>query len=513
MNNKKKNIIFIGLLTVLPAILCFDRLNNAIDDAFISLRYVWNILNGFGPVFNPGERLEAISNPTWIWLITGISYISNISNPSSLYFLSIVLGVFIFIISGIIFFFFLKSFLKNENYAFILALIFALNPYIAFYAANGMENAFVYFLLIIILFFSWKYLQNKKTLWMILVGILLGILSISRPEGIIYIISYFISIGLIKFSKDYNLKKKDFIISFSISLLIFLLFELWRWTYYGELVSNTVYAKNNFSLSIIKESFKYLTIFFVYGIGLFIPYFFVFGKFSLKGLDINRKVILSLVTVLFFVHTAFVFYAGGDWMPGLRLMLFTIPCFIILLSILTRDSISQLSNVKWFYIAILFSISANIYIGRDKLRPIQSGFNLKQYKNYYYEKINLANKLKEISTPGEKVLVNDIGYISFFNPQLKFVDLYGLADKHIAKDVKGKHFQRSAPDYLMNLNFDYFVIIENNWNSDLNTYDSSKTYHQTSINDFIKHKDFSLKFKPVYILKEGTIYKNISSGK
>ncbi len=39
------------------------------DDAFIDLRVVRNLLEGHGPVFNLGERVEAYSNPLWVALL------------------------------------------------------------------------------------------------------------------------------------------------------------------------------------------------------------------------------------------------------------------------------------------------------------------------------------------------------------------------------------------------------------------------------------------------------------
>ena len=33
-----------------------------LDDPFISFRYARNLLNGYGLVFNPGERVEGYSN-------------------------------------------------------------------------------------------------------------------------------------------------------------------------------------------------------------------------------------------------------------------------------------------------------------------------------------------------------------------------------------------------------------------------------------------------------------------
>ena len=41
------------------------------DDAFISLRYAQNLLDGHGLVYNPGERVEGISNLSWTLLLAG----------------------------------------------------------------------------------------------------------------------------------------------------------------------------------------------------------------------------------------------------------------------------------------------------------------------------------------------------------------------------------------------------------------------------------------------------------
>lgn len=490
-----------------------------IDDTFISLRYVTNIINGYGPVFNPGERLEAISNPTWVWLLAGISQIFNISEPNSIFYTSRIVGVILFIISGILLFSLLKLLIKNEAYAFFLSLIYCLNPYAASYAISGMENALVYLLLIAVLYFSQIYLNSRKVVWMLLAGFFIGLLSISRPEGFIFIIAYFCSIAVLKIFKENSVNYKDALFSLLISLSIFLIFELWRWIYYGEIMPNTVYAKNYFSLGTIKDGFKYLTAFMIYSFGAFIPIFIFAGEFSFKKIIINKKLMLVIVMMFFLANSALIVYAGGDWMPGSRLMLFTVPCFIVFLSIITSDSISLLRNKKFLYIIISISIFANIYIGRDKLRPVYSGFNFKMNQYILNENTEVARKLNEISSPGNTVLANDLGVISFFNPQLKFVDLYGLADKHISKEVKGRHFSRSAPDYFININCDYFVIIGNidqtviNKLLNNNSSDTAVVFSLPSVNGFMKHKDFSLKYKPVYFLKSGIIFKNITTVK
>ena len=42
-----------------------------VDDAFITFRYSENLVDGSGPVFNPGERVEGYSSPSWMLLMAG----------------------------------------------------------------------------------------------------------------------------------------------------------------------------------------------------------------------------------------------------------------------------------------------------------------------------------------------------------------------------------------------------------------------------------------------------------
>ena len=41
------------------------------EDAFITFRYVENWLNGYGLVFNMGERVEGFTSPLWMVFLAG----------------------------------------------------------------------------------------------------------------------------------------------------------------------------------------------------------------------------------------------------------------------------------------------------------------------------------------------------------------------------------------------------------------------------------------------------------
>ena len=61
------------LLVFLVAAFTYVFLANAWlgDDAYITFRTIWNALHGYGPVFNPGERVQAFTHPLWFLVMTG----------------------------------------------------------------------------------------------------------------------------------------------------------------------------------------------------------------------------------------------------------------------------------------------------------------------------------------------------------------------------------------------------------------------------------------------------------
>ncbi|MEE8405506.1 MAG: hypothetical protein V3S17_08950, partial [candidate division Zixibacteria bacterium] len=67
------------------------------DDAFISFRVVDNFVNGYGLVWNTGERVQVFTNPLWVLVISFLYYFT-----SEFYFTSIFLSILLTIISLII---------------------------------------------------------------------------------------------------------------------------------------------------------------------------------------------------------------------------------------------------------------------------------------------------------------------------------------------------------------------------------------------------------------------------
>lgn len=59
------------------------------DDGFINLRIVRNITTGHGPVFNPGERVEASTSPLWVAVLT----LADVVLPLRLEWIAVLTGI------------------------------------------------------------------------------------------------------------------------------------------------------------------------------------------------------------------------------------------------------------------------------------------------------------------------------------------------------------------------------------------------------------------------------------
>ncbi len=64
----------VGLVTVL----CLTQRINVVDDAYISYRYVLNLVDAHQLVFNLGERVEGATNLLWLLVLSATTVVSGL---------------------------------------------------------------------------------------------------------------------------------------------------------------------------------------------------------------------------------------------------------------------------------------------------------------------------------------------------------------------------------------------------------------------------------------------------
>ena len=240
-----------------------------------------------------------------------------------------------------------------------------------------------------------------------------------------------------------------------------------------------------------------------------IPYAFV-ALFKKTPLLLRAYIPIYLVIIAQF---AFVIYAGGDWMPSFRLLLPTLP--LILFVLMDQVDISAFTKEKMVasLAAIIVITSCLWATERDVVKNWQTnvtGLRL-EFQTYDANYYDIAQALAKISVPNESVLIAEAGLIPYVNDKLNFDDLYGLMDKHIAKDVKGKHLSRVDNDYFFAHNYDYFVVATSTETS--KWIDDTGKYHvgNFAVESFMNDPRFNKTYTPVYRQKIGAIFKRIES--
>ncbi len=208
--------------------------------------------------------------------------------------------------------------------------------------------------------------------------------------------------------------------------------ELWRFSYYGEWLSNTYYAKRpDFDLFWhITRGIYHLIKFISFNGGLFYyapAIFFAFYYFK------NRSArALSLIIGLYIL---FEIYASGDWMPYSRFMVPIVPLIMIaesigILTILTMLKFKRLASAIVITLMIFSAIENNFLF---KMLPASDLFEFKGSEDTRWAKMGKFLKTIKDDHPDLKVASFAIGAVGYYSDAY-IIDMCGITDRHIAKD-------------------------------------------------------------------------------
>jgi hypothetical protein len=354
--NIKGRFIAISAIAILISIIYSYKLRWLGDDIFIGLRYVQNLLDGNGLVYNKGEKVEGFTDFLWIMLISFFSWMK--CNPlTTVQTLGIVSAVgTLTIFSAIIYK--ISSRLAIFIIPFI-TLALALNYDFNTWSTSGLEASFFSFLLSssFYIYFFCAFQEKKK---LVLTGLFLCLALMTRPDTLLIL---FVANALIVLYYVLNKNSITKLISnlflFNSSIIfIYIPYFIWRYNYYGFIFPNTYYDKLG-NESLFSKGFYYIWLYFkphfISFLILFLPPFIFFPILKNKPL-LKLKEFLSdnwnaaystCIVIVYSYLLGFVAKVGGDFMYA-RFIIPIAPFiyFIIFYSIL------KLSKPK--YLNIIF---------------------------------------------------------------------------------------------------------------------------------------------------------------
>ncbi len=413
---KKTWVLILALIIALT--FCYWFRGVEIDDSYIILRYAENFAQTGQLVWNMGDKpYEGYSCFLYIVLLGGLKSLINVD----LIRLAQVVGILSFLLSILVFWKFVNSVeFKSENLKPLVVLTFACMPQLAMFAVSRMDTVFNLLIVLLAFYFTYK----ERETW----SLTFAALSLfSRIEGVYFwvaILFYWIVI------------KRKFGYTEILVLVIGIAYHLWRYIYFGHLISGPGMVKlGGFDFShksIFYASFK-----------TYVPYLLLSLFFLGYWLGKNKRNFYLSLAVLGFT---FVLSGVSQLMNfNNRFFMPVFPATILLagmviddLGIWRKSYLSKTCVVGIIIFAFYVSLEGVRYSVSIYGKSIKSSF------------VKLGQDLYQMTGGKVKVVVSDIGAISYYS-KMHSIDLWGLTDEFIARG-------EGVADYVYNQNPEYLVI-------------------------------------------------------
>lgn len=397
-----------------------------VDDAYIGFRYLYNFLAGNGLVFNPGQRVEGITNIGWIAFLLPFAALS--TPPVSAKFLGGLLAVFTAIASFLIFRTVEK---KNASVVDSILPILIISQFdFLLFSLTGMETALLSALFCVII-----YLASFEQL-RIVNAFLCSFAFLIHPESIlIYPIMLAIDLGPGK-----N-KWKKYIAPSIVFGCALALYTCLRYTYYSDVLPNTFYSKSRSVEGIVGAAYRFLNSTnsnipapFT---GLFVLLFMAYGFITFWKSDRRMSAYVAAIASVGFI---FCIYAPRDWTNLGRYFAPYVPIGYVLLwrgiiDITTRLFREPLGSkavfliiISCFTVLLVSNIMETGFSLRSAVVNGNPGFILTS-KNLVEPSLWIRDNLPNQST----IACFRIGALGYYSKKNVFDYKFGLTDKEVAR--------------------------------------------------------------------------------
>lgn len=467
----KKAAVYLPILVTLAVAgyLLFTYPKGILDDAYIYGRYATNLVHYGQLIWNIGEAPVEGYTGILLPLIYSVFFLLNINFQTAV----VIVGFSCFCGTAIVFWGFIKKFTDNLFFLNSFPYFVILAPFFYNHIISGLETMLFLFLLTasFSLFFYQVIIGN--TLKRSLVATLL-LLSLTRPEGIVFGVSILFITEIILFIKFKKLQKNfqgTILAFFAAPLLVYF---LWKLVYYGYLLPNTYYAKslsfvmdlsvNSYTDFIVNNPYV-ISVIVAIGIGIIINLVNKdfepkenqeFPKFRRYFLPFVLAVLIP-TGVLFVQYSRTTLIMNIDYrffLPTYLTLLMAVSLFVILS--FEKSNIGKYTRTIFSCLIFTVSLYQIITYFPGNYHSFKSEANEIE-RVLHAEHIIIGKKLAEVVPKTEKIaVIYDAGAIPFYSG-LNTIDMGELNDVFLAHhDLT----DAEKADYLLN-NHPAAIIVTN----------------------------------------------------
>ncbi len=330
------------------------------DDAYITMRTIDNFVQGYGLVWNVGERVQAYTHPLWMFLIS--AFYAFTREP---YYTTLVISMLLSLGTAVL----LLWASRDNLYALALVgLLLIGSKAFVDYSTSGLENPLAHLLLagFFLTLCSHPQMTPKRSLAL---GALAGLVMFNRLDHGLLVIP-----GLLATALRLPLRERlRMLLVAGVLPAGWMLFSL---IYYGFPFPNTFYAKQTAGIPRIEYLER--------GVVYLVETGIVDGL-TLLGIVIGlsvalwRRLPLSIpASIGIVIYIAYVIWIGGDFMGG-RMFSATLVSAMALLALGKTAPLSIVSWTFFFSSFFLFSASHPYFFSRIPLRGVYTSKGTKYF--------------------------------------------------------------------------------------------------------------------------------------
>ncbi|PID79345.1 hypothetical protein CSB20_10650 [bacterium DOLZORAL124_64_63] len=416
------------------------------DDTYISLQYARHLVQGQGLVFNPGEKVEGFSNPSWV-LLGALAMVLKQDPLAFLQVVGMLCGLVVLWLSWRL----ATDLMDRPTAVTALApLVLALTPMLPRHSVTGLETALFTAGLLAAVFGLGRGASGARLVWG-LAGLV--VLVTTRPEGMALAL-----VPALWRWWAHGRQERGAVLAILTAGATAVALLAARWLYFGDWVPNTFHAKVSASPRGVFEGVLY-TVDFLRdsGGGALVLFFLALLLFR------DSRRLLSLLAVTVGLMVLVVLAAGGDWMHLYR---FYVPIYPLLVAGATAGA-GRLHGALVGHLHRPLLVAGVLGAGalmallntykeeKETVRRVMPHVLAGHHLVDAYRETGLW--LRENSAPEDRVAVSDIGMIGYAGERA-VVDMFGLIDPHIARAAGRQHF-KSDPAHVLARDPRFVVLV------------------------------------------------------
>ena len=470
-----KNLVIIGVLFLLSAGLAYYYISYAfsvnkencfpLDDPWIHLTFARNLIEYGSYSYFKNEMVTAGSTSPVYTLLLALFYIF-IKNE---YLLSFFLGILFFSLSAFTLYLLSRKIFSENWIGIVVALIFAFDRWMNFFADSGMETTLYVFFLVLTYYF---YVKRKA----VLTGISLGLTLWARPDAMAFIAAIIIDYLLFLYFKneaknEFNIPEKFSIpdlvkLSISFGAVVFLYCGM-NMMLSGTFLPNTFSAKTAYYSAEFRSRAGFLR-YEVWGYFtsssyslLIMP--FIIGILKIIYDSIKKRYNNFLLAGLFIFMIIFLYWYKLPFAAVKGRYLIPVIPFYILVSVYgAREFFRML--VPYFKDRKIINTLNLILFGIIIVYTVVSYFDTKteyaeQTHHISVRNLAAAKWINENTPPDAVIATHDIGAIGFYTRR-RLLDVAGLVSPQFTPKLFDPDFPKFMADEMKRNNVSYIAFIQ-----------------------------------------------------